>query len=215
MESQNEKLNEIKSYYSSVCNERQTQLSELKQLFNNSSQKMYKDMILMTSEVLSIHLDASEIKFRQEAFMSIGLSIGKVINQNNSLKSLLLTLKVLEEHDVYYSKKKQETTFIHQMLEKNSLLPIRHSMALRMHFVADERKEKQFKLLSSFYGALYKENDNVIKSFEQYLRFQKDNKEAKKANFDFSDISSGWSKLSSGSVVNSHKAYVRERIVAI
>src|SRR5688500_18528168 len=95
---------ELQNKISSIVKERQTQISELKNFYDRKNKKLYKEMILVASNLSSLEElfnNKLEYRIRVENLFSLSLSLGKVLDLNNSIKTILISLKIFDEHEAY------------------------------------------------------------------------------------------------------------------
>ena len=90
---------------------RQEQISELKLYFDWNNNKLYKDITRLGPNLQKFEnlFTKFEYRLKCENIISLALSLGKIIDLNNSVKTILLALKVFEEHYNYTKNKKKMT----------------------------------------------------------------------------------------------------------
>ena len=92
------KLLEIQTLIINIVKDNQIQITDLKSYLDKDNPKFYKDIILINkSEVLEEIYTKSEYRMkyyfnlnRVENFLSLADSLGKVIDLNNSIKTVLM-----------------------------------------------------------------------------------------------------------------------------
>lgn len=217
---------EVQNKLHSLVKERQLQLVELKNLFDYSNKKLYKDVILLADNLKSLEdvLGKSQYRFRVENFYSLNLSLGKILDLNNSVKTILLSLKIFEEHENYlklnanYSPGSNQSSksFIYKLFEKNDSIPLIKNDLVKNKFLQNksESKDNNYLILKQFYSALYKNDGNFWTDLNKYLNFQMDPKQKNKENqFKVDEFAGKLYKLYQGSTVNYYKFYTRAQVV--
>src|SRR5688572_7836328 len=89
---------------SAMVKERQIQISELKLYFDYKNKKLYKDIICISANLQyfeELFNNKSEFRMRVENLLSLGLSMGKILDLNNPIKTIILGLKIFDEHETY------------------------------------------------------------------------------------------------------------------
>ena len=124
---------------------RQEQISELKLYFDWNNNKLYKDITRLGPNLQKFEnlFTKFEYRLKCENIISLALSLGKIIDLNNSVKTILLALKVFEEHYNYTKNKKKNDgkTFISKLLEKNSSVPISKNELIKERMKKNEKTE--------------------------------------------------------------------------
>ena len=184
---------------------RQEQISELKLYFDWNNNKLYKDITRLGPNLQKFEnlFTKFEYRLKCENIISLALSLGKIIDLNNSVKTILLALKVFEEHYNYTKNKKKNDgkTFISKLFEKNSSVPISKNELIKERMKKNEKTES-FKKMQNFYDALFKNDSNVLKDFPTYLAFQKDSKSKGNSNFKMDDFNNKLEQIMSASYSN-------------
>ena len=75
---------------SSIVEKRQTQISELKKFYDKSNKKLYKEIVHVSgnlNQLEELFSNKMEFRFRIENFLSLTVSIGKILDLNNSIKT--------------------------------------------------------------------------------------------------------------------------------
>lgn len=211
---------EIQNKISNLVRERQAQITDLKNYYDVNKKILYKDIILISPNLVYLEdvLSKSNYRLKAENMMSLSLSLGKVIDLNNSVKSVLLALKIFEEHETYVKNNapsmNHNKSFIYKMFEKNETVPLIKNNFLKNKFLEGKKDEKETNNLKEFYSSLYRQDGNFWTDFNKYLNFQMDPKgKNKDNNFKLDDFASKLYKLYQGSSVNYFKFYTRCQIV--
>ena len=192
---------------------RQEQISELKLYFDLSNHKFYKDITRFGPNLQKFEnlFTKYEYRLRCENILSLSLSLGKIIDLNNSVKVILIALKIFEEHLNYLrnNKNKSGKTFISQLFEKNSSIPLSQNESIKERQKKMWDNSESFKKMANFYDALFKNDTNSFADFNSYLTFQKDSKEKGNNNFKMDDFNNKLDKIMSSSYSHSNKFYSR------
>jgi hypothetical protein len=79
---------DVQNKYMSMVRERQSQICDLKKFFDYKNKALYKDMILLNLNLFEEIFTRHEYRSRIENIYSLTLSIGKVLDLNNSIKTV-------------------------------------------------------------------------------------------------------------------------------
>ena len=192
---------------------RQEQISELKLYYDSNNQKYYKDITKLGQNLHKFEnlFTKYEYRFKCENIISLSLSIGKILDLNNSAKIILIALKILEEHHNFLKNKKKNDgkTFISQLFEKNNSIPLNQNESIKERMKTNWDKSDSFKKMANFYDALFKKDSNYFSDFNSYLTFQKDSKVKASNNFKMEDFNNKLDKIMPNSYSHSYKFYTR------
>jgi hypothetical protein len=216
---------EIQNKISAIVKERQIQITELKSYYNIKNKNLYKDVILLSDNLILFEdlFNKSEYRSRVENLYSLAISLGKVLDLNNSIKSIIIGLKIFDEHESYLKQNlpnmNNTKSFIYKMFERSESVPIIKNEIIKNKFLQNVKinsNENNYNTLRDFYQALYRTDGNFWTDFNKYLNFQMDPKQKNKENqFKLEDFSAKLLKLYQGSSVNYFKFYVRSQPVYI
>ena len=195
---------------------RQEQISELKLYFDSNNAKYYKDIVKLGPNLskFELMLTKYQLRVKCENIISLGLSLGKTIDLNNAVKTILLSIKIFEEHINYTKnlKKKEGKTFITKLFEKNNSIPLTQNELIKERVNISWDKSDSFKKLAIFYDSLFKKDLNTFKDFNDYLIYQKDSKRKEENGFKIDEFSNKLDKVYSNSYSTSNKLYNRMTI---
>ena len=195
---------------------RQEQISELKLYFDSNNAKHYKDIVKLGPNLSKFEsmLTKYQLRVKCENIISLGLSLGKTIDLNNAVKTILLSIKIFEEHINYTKnlKKKEGKTFITKLFEKNNSIPLTQNELIKERVNISWDKSDSFKKLAIFYDSLFKKDLNTFKDFNDYLIYQKDSKRKEENGFKIDEFSNKLDKVYSNSYSTSNKLYNRMTI---
>lgn len=193
---------DIQEKLTNVMKERQIQLSELKTYYDKNNDKFYKDIIKLSVNKFEDIIPKTELKLKSENMLSIATSLGKIIELNHSVKTILLALKVMEEHKHFVTTKPQQKSFVYKMFEDTSLIAFNKNEWLKRLNLPSPSKE--------FYKSLYEDNESFLMDFNNYLNFQTDKKQKPgDSKVKVNAFSEQMQKVWSGSTVNYYKIYKR------
>ena len=90
----------IQDKISKLVKLRQEQISELKLYYDSNNNKYYKDIVKFGPNLSKFEtmLTRYQLRVKCENIISLGLSLGKTIDLNNAVKTILLSIKIFEEH---------------------------------------------------------------------------------------------------------------------
>ena len=195
---------------------RQEQISELKLYYDANNTKYYKDIVKFGNNLSKFEtmLTKYQLRLRCENIISLALSLGKIIDLNNAVKTILISIKIFEEHVNYKNniKKKEGKTFITKLFEKNNSIPLTQNELIKERVNIFWDKSDSFKKMASFYDSLFKKDSNSFKDFNSYLTYQKDSKRKEDNGFKMEDFNNKLDKVYSNSYSVSNKFYNRMSI---
>lgn len=198
---------DIQEKLMNIMKERQIQLTELKTYFDKQNTKHYKDIIKLNLNKFEDIISKSELNKKCESLLSIAISISKILELNHSVKSILLSLKIMEEHKKHVTSTINKS-FVYKIFEDSSLIALNKNPWL---------KKRNFSYaMTDFYKALFEESDNFFNDFNNYLNFQTDKKQKPsdskiKANVFADQVT----KILAGSTVNNYILYKPCYIVGV
>lgn len=203
---------EMQNNISALVKTRQEQLTELKMYYESKNNKLYKEIVLFGSNLSFFEelFSKDEYRFKCENFLSLALSLGTVLELNNSVKTLLIALKIFEEHLQFIKVfKSDKHNFITKMFEKTDAVPITKNELHKERIISSNSTAPSFGVYRDFYNALNKNDSNFFIDFSKYLAFQTDSKSKSQSNFKVDDFNAKLGKLMSGSFSVHYKFYVR------
>ena len=204
---------EVQEKISRIVKLRQEQISELKLYYDSNNNKFYKDITKLGKNLQKFEnlFTKYEYRLRCENIISLSLSLGKIIDLNNSVKIILIAGKIFEEHHNYLKNKKNNDgkTFISKLFEKNSSIPLTKNELIKERLKNNWDKSDSFKKMANFYDTLFKNDSIFFPDFNSYLTFQKDSKVKVNNNFKIDDFNNKLDKIMSSSYSYSNKFYSR------
>ena len=94
---------EMQNKISNIVKIRQEQITELKYFYDYKNKKLYKEIILIGNNLNLFDkiFMKGDYKLKCENLLSLSVSLGKILDLNNSVKTILIALKIFEEHINY------------------------------------------------------------------------------------------------------------------
>ena len=126
MDAQLNKQIEMQNKISNIVKNRQEQITELKRYFDVNNKKLYKEIILFGNNLSNFEelFNKGEYRLKCENIFSLALSIGRILDLNNSVKTILIALKIFDEHKYYLKYSKNTKNFISKIFENNPAIPL-------------------------------------------------------------------------------------------
>ena len=153
-----------------------------------------------------------DYRLKCENLISLSLSLGKIMDLNNSVKSILIALKIFEEHHNYIRNKNKNDgkTFISKLFEKTGSIPLSQNESIKERLKINwDKSGDSFKKMANFYDSLFRNDTNFFVDFNSYLTFQKDSKVKASNNFKMDEFNDKLDKIMSSSYSYSNKFYTR------
>ena len=210
---------EIQEKISKIVQKRHLQLTEIKTYYDANNKQPYKNIaqISQNLNILQKIYSKKDIKQKNENIISITLSIGKIMDLNNSIKTILLSIKIFKEHKIYlfHCVNNDKKTFITEMFEKNNSIPLSQNNFIKERLNSDSDKTLSFQKMKKFYESLYGNDSNFFNDLNDYYTFDKiqNNKEKEidknKNEIENEDSNNKLIKIISNSHANSIKFYTR------
>ena len=208
---------DVQEKISKIVQRRHIELSEIKKYFDINNIQPYKNIARIGQNLKLLEVIYSKEIYKQkcENIISITLSIGKIMDLNNSIKTILLSLKIFKEHknylqNLYMNDKKN---FITDMFEKNNSIPLSQNNFIKERISTNSDNDVSFKKMQKFYESLYGNDSNFFNDLNDYYTFDSlsNNKENEndKNEIENEDSNKKLIKLVSNSYANLNKFYSR------
>ena len=208
---------DVQEKISKIVQRRHIELSEIKKYFDINNLQPYKNIARIGQNLKLLEVIYSKEIYKQkcENIISITLSIGKIMDLNNSIKTILLSLKIFKEHknylqNLYMNDKKN---FITDMFEKNNSIPLSQNNFIKDRISSNSDNDVSFKKMQKFYESLYGNDSNFFNDLNDYYTFDSlsNNKENEndKNEIENEDSNKKLIKLVSNSYANLNKFYSR------
>ena len=208
---------DVQDKISKLVQKRHLELSEIKKYFDINNIQPYKNIARIGQNLKLLEVIYSKEIYKQkcENIISITLSIGKIMDLNNSIKTILLSLKIFKEHKNYlqYLYMNDKKNFITDMFEKNNSIPLSQNNFIKDRISSNSDNDVSFKKMQKFYESLYGNDSNFFNDLNDYYTFDSlsNNKENEndKNEIENEDSNKKLIKLVSNSYANLNKFYSR------
>ena len=132
---------DVQEKISKIVQKRHMQISEIKTYYDKKSTQPYKNIVQLGTNLskFEIIFTKEDYKKKCENIVSLTLSIGKIMDLNNSIKTILLSIKIFKEHNNYinHSNYKEKNTFILNMFDKNTSIPFSQNYFIKERLNSD------------------------------------------------------------------------------
>ena len=208
---------DVQEKISKIVQKRHIELSEIKTYFDINNIKPYKNIARIGQNLKLFEVIFSKDVYKQkcENIISITLSIGKIMDLNNSIKTLLLSIKIFKEHKNYLLNlnMNDKRNFITDMFEKNNSIPLSQNNFIKERISSNFDENVSFKKMQKFYESLYGNDSNFFNDLNDYYTFDSisNNKENEndKNEIENEDSNKKLIKIISNSYANLNKFYSR------
>ena len=208
---------DVQEKISKIVQRRHIELSEIKTYFDINNIKPYKNIARIGQNLKLFEVIFSKEVYKQkcENIISITLSIGKIMDLNNSIKTLLLSIKIFKEHKNYLLNlnMNDKRNFITDMFEKNNSIPLSQNNFIKERINSNLDENISFKKMQKFYESLYGNDSNFFNDLNDYYTFDSisNNKENEndKNEIENEDSNKKLIKIISNSYANLNKFYSR------
>ena len=185
---------EVQEKISKIVQQRHEQISEIKLYFDWNNQKFFKGIVKFGQNLKKFEtiLTKNEYKLKCENFISLSLSIGKIMDLNNSIKTILLSIKIFEEHKKYieYLHKgnninDNKSDFISNFFQKKNFMPLSQNNYIKERIKQNAiNKNASYKILCKFSNSLFGNDSNFITDLNNYYIFQNSINSNNKGKYD-------------------------------
>ena len=210
---------DIQEKISKIVQKRHLQISEIKTYYDRNNKQPYKNIVHLGQNLNKFEAICSrdENKKKCENIISITLSIGKIMDLNNSIKTILISIKIFKEHKNYLThlNNNDKKTFITQIFEKINSIPLSQNNFIKERLLSKEGQNDSFNKMKRFYESLYGNDSNFFNDLNDYYTFEQvpnKNEKIKENDFEKEDSNNKLIKIISNSLVNSNKFYSRMSI---
>ena len=208
---------DVQEKISKIVQKRHIELSEIKTYFDINNIKPYKNIARIGQNLKLFEVIFSKEVYKQkcENIISITLSIGKIMDLNNSIKTLLLSIKIFKEHKNYLLNlnKNDKRNFITDMFEKNNSIPLSQNNFIKERIISNIDENVSFKKMQKFYESLYGNDSNFFNDLNDYYTFDSisnnNENENDKNEIENEDSNKKLIKIISNSYANLNKFYSR------
>jgi hypothetical protein len=209
---------EIQAKISKIVQKRHQQISEMKTYYDKNNKEPYKNIVQIGPNLNILQTIYSKTDYKQkcENIISLTLSIGKIMDLNNSIKTILLSIKIFKEHQNFLNNfcNGDKKTFVIDMFKKNYSIPLSQNNFIKERLTIDSNKNNSFIKMKKFYESLYGNDSNFFNYLNDYYTFDKiDNKKESENNEkEFDDSNKKLIKIISNSFSTVNKFYTRMAI---
>ena len=210
---------DIQEKISKIVQKRHLQISEIKTYYDRNNKQPYKNIVHLGQNLNKFEaiFSRDENKKKCENIISITLSIGKIMELNNSIKTILISIKIFKEHKNYLThlNNNDKKTFITQIFEKINSIPLSQNNFIKERLLSKEGQNDSFNKMKRFYESLYGNDSNFFNDLNDYYTFEQvpnKNEKIKENDFEKEDSNNKLIKIISNSLVNSNKFYSRMSI---
>ena len=208
---------DVQEKISKIVQKRHIELSEIKTYFDINNIKPYKNIARIGQNLKLFEVIFSKEVYKQkcENIISITLSIGKIMDLNNSIKTLLLSIKIFKEHKNYLLNlnMNDKRNFITDMFEKNNSIPLSQNNFIKERISSNFDENVSFKKMQKFYESLYGNDSNFFNDLNDYYTFDSisnnNENENDKNEIENEDSNKKLIKIISNSYANLNKFYSR------
>ena len=210
---------DIQEKISKIVQKRHLQISEIKTYYDRNNKQPYKNIVQLGQNLNKFEaiFSRDENKKKCENIISITLSIGKIMDLNNSIKTILISIKIFKEHKNYLThlNNNDKKTFITQIFEKINSIPLSQNNFIKERLLSKEGQNDSFNKMKRFYESLYGNDSNFFNDLNDYYTFEQvpnKNEKIKENDFEKEDSNNKLIKIISNSLFNSNKFYSRMSI---
>lgn len=158
-----------------IVQKRHEQISEIKLNYDYNNQQFYKGIARLGQNLEKFEkiFTKDEYQLKCENIISLTLSIGKIMDLNNSIKTILLSIKIFEEHKNYINIKNTNNdnskSFISNFFKKNNSIPLSQNNTIKERIKQNiDYKNESYKIMSKFYESLYGNDSTFFNDLNNY-----------------------------------------------
>ena len=173
-----EKISEFDSQekITKIVQKRHEQISEIKLYYDWNNQQSYKGVVRLGQNLEKFEkiFNRNEYQLKCENVISLTLSIGKIMDLNNSIKTILLSIKIFEEHKKYINKNNNNNNknFIHNFFSKKNSIPLSQNNFIKERLKQNlDIKNESYKIMTKFYESLFGNDSNFFNDLENFYNY--------------------------------------------
>ena len=158
-----------------IVQKRHEQISEIKLNYDYNNQQFYKGIARLGQNLEKFEkiFTKDEYQLKCENIISLTLSIGKIMDLNNSIKTILLSIKIFEEHKNYINIKNTNNdnskSFISNFFKKNTYIPLSQNNCIKERIKQNkDYKNESYIIMSKFYESLYGNDSTFFNDLNNY-----------------------------------------------
>ena len=161
-----------------IVQTRHEQISEIKTSFDWKNDQLYKGIVPLGENLSKFEkIDKkSEYHSKCENIISLALSIGRIMDLNNSIKTIILSIKIFEEHKNYLNNKTNtdNKSFIAKFFSKNRFIPISQNEYIKQRMKIDWDNSDSFQKTTQFYESLYGSGANFFNDLNNFIALKQE-----------------------------------------
>ena len=167
---------ETQAKITKIVQKRHDQISEIKLYYDYNNQQFYKGIARLgrNLEQFVKIFAMDEYQLKCENIISLSLSIGKIMDLNNSIKTILLSIKIFEEYQNYINSNNNIDScksFVSNLFKKNNSIPLSQNNFIKERSQNKEYKNESYKIMSKFYESLYGNYSTFFNDLNNYYNY--------------------------------------------
>ena len=167
---------DVQAKITKIVLKRHEQISEIKLNFDKNNQQFYHGIARLGQNLEQFEniYSKEEYKVKCENIISLSLSLGKILDLNNSIKTILLSIKVFEEYKKYNkSNNNNNKTFISTLFIKKSFIPLSQNNFIKERINQNiDNQNDSYKIMSKFYNSLFGYDSNFFNDLNNYYNYE-------------------------------------------
>ena len=190
-----------------LVQKRHEQISEIKLYFDCNNKNFFKGIVKFGQNLNKFEqiFTKKECQLKCENIISLTLSIGKIMDLNNSIKTILLSIKIFEEHKKYieyidkpnYSNN-NKNDFITNIFHKKNSIPLSQNNFIKERIEGNIKNEDpSYKIFSKFFNSLFGNDSNFFTDLNNYCIFQSSTNLNNKKKYDKKEENNKLNKINS------------------
>ncbi len=178
---------EVQEKILKIVQKRHEKISEIKIYFDWNNKELYKGITPLGENLQKFETiyNKKEYHLKCEDIISLTLSLGKIMDLNNSIKTILLSIKIFEEHQNYINSRNNndnnKKTFISKLFDKSNSIPLCHNNSLiqrikdNLYFDIND----SFINMKKFYESLFGNDSSFFNDLNNfyYCQYESNQKE--------------------------------------
>lgn len=167
---------EVQEKIIEIVQKRRKQISEIKLYFDWNNKQFYKDIVYLGENLKNLETIYTKEEYHKkcEDIISLTLSIGKIMDLNNSVKTILLSIKIFEEHKNYIKTRNntnnKNKTFIKNLFNKKISIPLSQNCIIteRIKTIIDFGNVNSYIMMKRFYESLFGNESTFFDDLNNY-----------------------------------------------
>lgn len=181
---------EVQEKITKIVQKRHEQISEIKIYFNWNNKELYKGITPLGENLQKFETiyNKKEYHLKCEDIISLTLSIGKIMDLNNSIKTILLSIKIFEEHKNYINSRNNndnnKKTYIATLFDKSNSIPLCHNNFLKQrikdHLYFDINDS--YMNMKKFYESLFGNDSSFFNDLNNFYNYHNESNQKENNN---------------------------------